>query len=306
MMLRQATQPKIISGARRILSSKTHPAVTPSEFRTRLLSHYEYHTGESDLRPVPSWPSVRYHALVINCVCKGARMARRGLYDDSGWEAASGAILLAVERLGGRLHVDGLRPLATLSQPCVIAANHMSALETYALACMLLPFCRATFVVKRSLLRYPVFGVLLRSLQPIGLSRSNPREDLKVLLREGARRLESGMSLVLFPQARRRAVFDPVDFNSIAAKLAGRVKVPLVPLALKTDFLARGFPLPDFGRVYPEKDVRFSFGPPLVAANREKEAHRETLDFVAQKLIGWNAAVKPVGSSPIFPGRQDA
>ncbi len=271
------------------------PAIDPAVFRRCLVSQHAYRTPRAAAgRQPPRFPSFRYHWIVLRCVRQGARLARRGLYDRKAWEKSSATILLAVEKLGGSMFIEGLAPLARLDRPCIIAANHMSALETHALACILQPFGNFTFVVKRSLLHYPFFGIILQSLYPIAVSRSNPREDLKTLLREGPRRLADGTSLILFPQARRRMVFEIAEFNSIAAKLAGRTGAPLVPLALKTDFLSRGIPLAELGRVRPQREVRFSFGAPIQAQNREKEAHRETVAFITERLRTWDKAFAPI------------
>lgn len=274
-----------------MMKSTSYPSISPAEFRQRLLSDYGYATDRVHPVPVPVFPSLRYHRIVFRCVWQGARLARRGVYDSDAWAESSATILLAVETLGGRIVIEGLDSLAALDGPFVIAANHMSALETQALACILLPFSKVTFVVKRSLLYYPLFGAILRCFDPIALTRSDPRADLKTLLTEGVRRLSDGTSLILFPQAKRRAVFDPATFNSIACKLAGRAGVPVVPLALKTDFLARGFPVPDFGRVNPRKDVHFRFGPPIQAQSREKQAHRETVAFIGDHLRSLGAPI---------------
>ncbi len=272
----------------------TSPTISRSDFRQRLLTEHAYQTpsGSAHARRQASFfPSCRYHATVLGCVWQAARKARSGTYDRKAWEDSSARILLSVEALGGRLSIDGLENLAALDRPFVIAANHMSSLETHALACMVQPFHDVTFVIKRSLLAYPMFGSILRSIDPIAVTRSNPREDLKTLLTDGARRLEAGLSLIIFPQARRQPVFQPAAFNSVACKLAARTGAPLVPLALKTDFLTRGFPLSDYGRVHPEREVCFHFGPAIEARHRERDAHQQTLDFIASRLTDWKAEV---------------
>ncbi len=283
------------------MKTRLYPSLSVAQFQERLFKDGGYMTERESPSAPPVFATLRYHQIVLRSVWQGARLARRGAYDHQAWAVSSASILMAVEALGGRIMIDGLEPLAALDGPFVVAANHMSALETHALACILLPFSKVTFVVKRSLLSYPLFGCILRSLHPIALSRSDPRADLKTLLTEGVRRLSEGTSLILFPQAGRRAVFDPATFNSIAAKLAGRAGVPVVPLALKTDFLTRGFPLPDFGRVHPRRDVHFLFGHPIQAQSRERQAHRETVTFIAEHLRGVGAPVVTLDKASAKP-----
>jgi 1-acyl-sn-glycerol-3-phosphate acyltransferase len=147
-------------------------------------------------------------------------------------------------------------------------------------------------VVKQSLLDYPAMGIILRSLDAIAVSRENPREDLRTVLTEGGKALESGTSVLLFPQHTRDSVFRPATFNSLGAKLAGRASVPLVPIALKTDFLGLGKVIRDFGAVDRSRTVHMSCGPPIQVEDNGKKAHRRAVEFIAAELRAWGGAVE--------------
>ena len=54
--------------------------------------------------------------------------------------------------------------------------------------------------------------------------------------------------------------FDPGAFNSLGAKLAARSGVPVVPIALKTDFSGLGPVVKEFGRIDRTRTVHFRFG----------------------------------------------
>ena len=95
-------------------------------------------------------------------------------------------------------------------------------------------------MVKESLLKYPFFGPVLGSREPIVVGRSNPREDLVAVLEGGEARLKQGRSVIVFPQSTRSSVFDPAHFNTIGVKLAKRAGVPVIPVALKTDAWGNG------------------------------------------------------------------
>ena len=82
--------------------------------------------------------------------------------------------------------------LAAVDGPFVVAANHMSALETMVLPSILVTFCRTTFIIKQSLLDYPIFKHVMRSRDPIAVSQVDPREDFKTVMREGPKRLRAG------------------------------------------------------------------------------------------------------------------
>jgi 1-acyl-sn-glycerol-3-phosphate acyltransferase len=169
----------------------------------------------------------------------------------------------------------------------------MSILETFVLPGIVAPFRETTFVVKQSLVEYPVFKHVMRSRNPVAISRTNPREDLRAVLEGGEQRLNAGISIVVFPQTTRTTVFDPADFNSIGVKLAKKAGVPVVPVALKTDAWGNGRYLKDFGKIRPSSKVHFAFGKPLWVQDRGREEHDEIVQFIVEKLAEWNAGQSP-------------
>ena len=163
----------------------------------------------------------------------------------------------------------------------------MSTLETFILPTLIAPFKDTTFVVKQSLVDYPVFKHIMRTRDPITVGRTNPREDLKAVLEGGAARLQAGMSVIIFPQTTRTSVFDPEQFNTIGVKLAKKAGVPIVPIALKTDAWGNGALLKDYGRIDPSKKVYFAFGKPLQIKDRGTEEQHKIVEFIAGKLKKW-------------------
>jgi len=198
-----------------------------------------------------------------------------------------------IESCGGAFRVEGLNFVAKTPAPVVFAANHMSTLETFLLPGMIVPFMPLTFVVKKQLVTYPVFGGVLKFLDPIAVGRDNPREDLKTVLTGGAEALASGRSVCIFPQTTRRTTFVPAQFNTLAEKLAARAKVPIVPLALRTDFWSNGRVIKDFGPIDATRGIKFAFGPPMaVDARTQKQVHAEVVDFISRHLTEWGVPVE--------------
>jgi 1-acyl-sn-glycerol-3-phosphate acyltransferase len=175
-----------------------------------------------------------------------------------------------------------------LASPCVFIANHMSVLETFILPGLIQPQRDVTFVVKASLIDYPLFRHVMRSRNPIVVGRANPRQDLRTVLEEGQKRLNSQVSIVIFPQTTRSIEFEPGDFNTLGIKLAKRARVPVVPIALKTDAWGLGGKLKDFGKIRPAKTVHICFGEPLRVKGSGKEEHRIVVDFITSKLKEWH------------------
>jgi len=241
------------------------------------------------------WPGLAFYARVLAIVFRASARAKRGTYDDAAWCQSSLQTLRALERAGVRCEITGVQHVAALTGPCVFIGNHMSTLETFVLPVILAPLRPVTFVVKQSLLDYPVFGAVMRSREPIVVGRTNPREDLKAVLDRGVERLARGVSVVVFPQTTRTPVFDPAQFNTIGVKLAKRAGAPVVPLALKTDAWGNGRLIKEWGRIDPAKTVHFAFGTPRGIATRGGEEHEEIIRYIGAHVAAWGGTVKARG-----------
>jgi len=232
-------------------------------------------------------PGTVFYAKGFGIVYRAAKLAKKGLYDDRRWIESSVTTVRALESVGGRFDLQGLEVVKRLGAPCVFIGNHMSILETFVLPCLIAPHRNVTFVIKESLITYPLFGHVMRSRNPVVVGRENPREDLRSVLEEGQKRLEADISIVIFPQTTRSVEFDAKKFNSLGVKLAKRCNVPVVPFALKTDAWGLGRRLKDFGRICPEKTVHIHFGEPMTVQGSGKEEHSRVVEFIETKLAAW-------------------
>ncbi len=196
------------------------------------------------------------------------------------------------EAAGGRVEITGLTNLATVEGPVVIIGNHMSSLETVVLPSIILPFKDVAFVVKESLRTHFIFGPIMCAVKHIAVGRDNPREDLKLVLTQGAEFIRQGVSVVIFPQATRAAEFDIDGFNTLGVKLAIRAGVPIIPLALKTDFMANGKWVKDMGMVYPDRTIHFEFGAPIRVVGNGRAEHAVVVRMIADRIKKWGGVVK--------------
>jgi 1-acyl-sn-glycerol-3-phosphate acyltransferase len=234
---------------------------------------------------VLGWTRLPFHWYTLCSVLRGRAAAQRGAFTCAQFLQCSEDVVRAAEGCGGRFQVTGLNHL-TPDGPLVVIGNHMSFLETFAMPAMLLPRRPVSFVVKQSLLEHPGLGGILRAQEPVALTRTNPRADLRTMLSEGVQRLQAGRYLCVYPQSTRHFDFVESMFSSIGAKVAQRAGCPIVPVALRTDFLENGLLIKDMGPIHPERVVRFAFGPPIDSTDA-RQAQQQVVSFIVSHLSAW-------------------
>ncbi len=234
------------------------------------------------------FPSIDFYIRTLcGPVTKLCFSAQVGKCNGEVWINCSVGIGKLMEKVGARIDISGLQHVDAVDGPCIFIGNHMSTLETFMLPGILRPRGPVTFVVKESLIKTPLFGTVLTARNVISVGRNNPREDLKHILEEGKKRLDNGMSLIIFPQSTRSVEFDIQKFNSMGVKLAKHSGRPLIPLALKTDAWAQGTWIKDFGFIYPERTIHYAFGAARFVQGQGKEEHAYTAHFILEHLEKW-------------------
>jgi 1-acyl-sn-glycerol-3-phosphate acyltransferase len=233
------------------------------------------------------FPSLCFYIRDLFQIARAFALIKQRSFTPEKFVSCSYGIVRSLESVGCRVVVENAMALDRAKGPCVIVANHMSTLETFVLPWIVLQHTRMTFVVKKGLLKIPFFGAVTSGWDPIAVGRENPRDDLRCVLEQGEQRIESGRSVIVFPQSTRMVDFDPARFNSIGVKLARRAGVPVVPLALKTDAWGNGTWIKDFGRIDPNKTIRFAFGEPMAITGNGKQQHEACVNFVRERLEAW-------------------
>ncbi len=232
-------------------------------------------------------PSVVLYFKSFIIVAKIGWVAKKSRFNDKEMHDSSLSVFRALESVGVQIEITGLENLKKPEGPCVIVANHMSTFETLALASIIVPFKKMTFVIKEEIASYPLFKHAMVAAKTITVGRKNPREDFRAVMEGGVERLKMGISIVIFPQTTRYIDFEPQKFNTIGVKLAKKANVPIVPLALKTDAWQVGKYLKDFGKIDISKKVYFAFGEPLWIKGSGSEEHQKIIEFIQNKLRQW-------------------
>ncbi len=228
----------------------------------------------------------KYKFLRVNFHAR--KLSVRGRYPTEEWARSSYNVMKLLENCGGRFHITGVENLRNCIQPVVFIGNHMSTLETMVLPYLIAQVMDVTFVVKDALVESWAFGPVMRSRDPIVVSRHNSREDLVTVMSRGQEILANGRSVVIFPQSTRRIEFRPEEFNSLGVKLAAKAGVQVIPFALKTDFWKNGRFVKDLGPLDPaNKEVYFAFGKPMDIKGGGKEENKMIVTFIQDHLETW-------------------
>ena len=221
-----------------------------------------------------------YFTYKYACVVLRTRKeAINKIYDTKHWTDSSIEIMRFIEKAGGVFHITGMDKFKNVPGPILFIGNHMSTLETMVLPCIIGPHKELTFVVKESLVKHPLFGDVMRSRNPIVVGRTDPRKDLEAVMNEGTAKLQSGISIVIFPQSTRSVEFKPEEFNSLGVKLAKKAGATVVPIALKTDFWGNGKMIKELGPLDHNKHIHFKFGDPMRDHRKRQRGKPENYRF---------------------------
>ncbi|MCL1856356.1 MAG: 1-acyl-sn-glycerol-3-phosphate acyltransferase [Kiritimatiellaeota bacterium] len=238
-------------------------------------------------RPLPSVAATPlFYAGILSAYYRGWRESFRPAFSNRLLATISHSIWGLCASLGGAFDVSGF---TRLPPAAVYVSNHASQLETYLLPGILLAFGDIAVVLKEEITRYPFLGRIARKARSIAIGRANPVADLRKVLTDGEAALREGRNVLIFPQGTRRPLFAPESFNTIGARLAQRAGVPLVPVAVKTDFLPIGKPFRDLSPVRTKSVIRIRCGTPVPPTESPKDAHAQCLAHITDTLRAWQS-----------------
>jgi 1-acyl-sn-glycerol-3-phosphate acyltransferase len=117
--------------------------------------------------------------------------------------------------------------------PSIIASNHQSAFETFTYVSI---FPQHVWILKRELIRIPIFGWALNTVYPIAINRENKVAASAQILRQGVRRIRKGFWILVFPEGTRANPGTILPFKTGVARMAQNLKIPVVPVAHNAGF----------------------------------------------------------------------
>ena len=228
-----------------------------------------------------------FHLKILHAIHKLNKTIKQNRFSLDEWSKVSYCTMKTIEGCGGNIHISGMNYISK-SDPVVFVSNHMSTLETFLLPGIVCPKKPLVYVAKQSLIDHRFCGLIMRTIDTIPTSRSNPRQDLKTVMTKGSELLSSGNSIYCSLQANRTNDFLPETINSMGVKLAKRAGVSVIPIAVKTNFWGNGKYLKDLGPIHRNQDVFIEFGKPLTITGNGKNEQESVCDFIKGRLNEWN------------------
>ncbi len=116
-------------------------------------------------------------------------------------------------------------------EPVLVAAKHQAMWDTIIVFEL---FRDPTVVMKRELMKIPVYSWYARKFGMIDVDRDAGPQALRAMVRAAEAKAREGRSVVIFPEGTRVEPGTMVGYKPGVAALYGRLNLPCVPLALNS------------------------------------------------------------------------
>lgn len=150
----------------------------------------------------------------------------------------------------------------------IVASKHQSSWETFALIPL---FCDPTFIMKRELRWYPLFGWYIAKFKQVPINRGKRSVALAAMGVAAREAIEEDRQLMIFPEGTRRPVGVEPKYKHGVVHLYSQIGCPVLPIGLNSGLY---WPRSSW-LVYPGK-VIVEILPPI-EAGLEPEVFRERL-----------------------------
>lgn len=142
------------------------------------------------------------------------------------------------EILGVKIAVNGSENIIS-DRAAIYVSNHQSYLDPVFIFAPLGFICPV--LCKKEIRKIPIVSGWLRVFDCVFIDRENARSSVKSL-NEAAELINSGNSMIIFPEGTRAVGYEPGEFKAGAFKVAEKTKVPVIPVRLHNacDVMRRG------------------------------------------------------------------
>ena len=137
-----------------------------------------------------------------------------------------------------------------------IASSHQSMFETFFLQTI---FNSPIFILKKELLKIPIFGWYLIKIGSISIDRGKTtKENLNFFYKISESVSKSDRPLIIFPQGTRLDPKDRSDFKKGASRIYDELKIKCQPVSINS-----GYTWPKEGRLKSKKSITISILKPI-------------------------------------------
>ena len=119
-------------------------------------------------------------------------------------------------------------------QAGIVMCKHQSAFETLALQLIFIP---QVWILKRELLKIPVYGWGLASMQPIAIDRGSAIKSFRQIVQQGCIRLQQKRWVIIFPEGTRIAPGQKGEYLPGGGMLAAKSEANVTPVAHNAGYL---------------------------------------------------------------------
>ena len=142
--------------------------------------------------------------------------------------------------LNTKVEVKGLENIPKLKK-YFIASAHQSMFETFALQAV---FDYPVFILKKELLKIPLFGFYLKKIKSVAIVRGTTTKDNLNFFEKIAKVVkEENRPLLIFPQGTRLKTDEVIPFKKGVARIYEALNILCIPVALNS------------GKVWPKKGI---------------------------------------------------
>jgi len=190
---------------------------------------------------------------------------------------SKGVLFLARIICGINLEIKGTENLP--EGPVVIASQHQSAFETYALYVI---FMNPAFVIKESLQWIPIAGWYIRRSGAIGINRGSGSAAMRKILKSAHEAIKKNKTIIIFPEGTRTAKGEDKQYKPGVVALYKRFNIPIIPMALNSSHYWGKNRLSKY-----KGKITFQFLPPIKSELNRKQFMIElknSIESASQKL----------------------
>lgn len=167
-----------------------------------------------------------------------------------------------------RYKIEGLDNIP--DKACIVMCKHQSAFETLALQLIFVP---QVWILKRELLKIPIYGWGLASMQPIAIDRGSAIKSFRQIVTQGCQRLKEGLWVIIFPEGTRVAPSEKGAYLPGGGMLAAKSGANVIPVAHNAGFL-----WPRNGLIKKPGTITLVIGPVIQSSNKSAKQITEEVE----------------------------